>query len=320
MKWLYRKVRDIVWEYCSKREEKERWEKIIKAAEPTDDSIYYIIRRPGNPGLFSYVEITLLQVSYALKHNMIPIVDMKNYKNTYHEEYEVGHINAWELFFKQLCNKELEEVLRKEKYVLSCSENIDWHHVPCLDGYYSKREYCFWSMLYERYVKLSDSAQKYFDREYNEILKDKADRTLGVLVRGTDYKFAKGHAVQPDVDEVIIKVRHVMRKRNYQFIYLATEEFAVVERFRKEFKGCVITNRRMYFDQFEFSADLQLNDIKINRDHDSYWRGMEYLSSICLLSKCGGLVAGACGGSYGAFYMNGGAYRYTYFFDLGTVK
>lgn len=39
-----------------------------------------------------------------------------------------------------------------------------------------------------------------------------------------------------------------------------------------------------------------------------------------ILSKCGGLVAGQCGGSFAAFYMNGGKYRYAYFWDIGVVE
>ena len=106
----------------------------------------------------------------------------------------------------------------------------------------------------------------------------------------------------------------------FKYIYLATEELQVVERFEKEFPNCILTNKRMYFDQYDFSNGMYLNDIIIDRERDKYWRGMEYLSSICLLSRCGGLVAGACGGSYGAFYMSNGGYRYTYFWNLGKVE
>ena len=320
IKPVYRKTRDILWQLCLAEKEKRRWENIIDQSEPTEQSIYYVIRRPGDPGLFSYVETTLLQVVYALKNNMIPIVDMKNYASTYHEKDEVGVINAWELYFKQLYDVNLEDVLSNRRYILSEDKNIDWSNTPCLDGYYSKQAYWFWSMLYNRYIRLSDDAIRYFEAEYDEILKDKAAQTLGVLVRGTDYKYAKGHAIQPDVNEIIVKVRNVIRKKGFRYIYLATEELAVVKRFQKEFPGCILTNKRMYFDQYDFSDGIHLNDIIVDRDRDKYWRGMEYLSSVCLLSKCGGLVAGACGGSYGAFYMSNGGYRYTCFWNLGIVN
>lgn len=321
IKLIYRKLRDILWLIFYKKVDEKKWNNLIKCAEPSEDSVYYIIRRPGDPGLFSYVETTLLQVVYALKNHMVPIVDMKNYQNTYHEKDEVGVINAWELFFKQLCDADIDEVLLHEKYVLSQNENIDWNHTPCLDGFYSKRAYWVWSMLYSRYIKLSDNAQEYFEKEYSQILEDKAEKTLGVLVRGTDYKYAKGHAIQPDINDVISKVTSVMKsKMGFEYIYLATEELTVVERFKQEFPNCILTNKRMYFDQFDFSNGMYLNDIIMDRERDKYWRGMEYLSSICLLSRCGGLVAGACGGSYGAFYMSNGGYKYIYFWNLGKVE
>lgn len=319
IKPMYRKTRDLLWMICISRKEKRHWENLIEQNKSIENPIYYVIRRPGNPGLFSYVEITVLQVVYALKNHMIPIVDMKNYLNTYHEKDEVGIVNAWELYFKQLSNVNLDEVLSSKRYVLSENKNIDWSRTPCLDGYYNKRAYCFWSLIYDRYIRLSDEAQKYYEAEYNAILKGRADATIGVLVRGTDYKYAKGHAVQPNIEEVILKVKSVIKRRNFQYIYLATEEYAVVRRFEEEFQDRVITNKRMYFDQYDFSQGMHLNDIEINRERDKYWRGMEYLSSICLLSRCGGLIAGACGGSYGAFYMSNGRYKYTYFWNLGMV-
>lgn len=56
------------------------------------------------------------------------------------------------------------------------------------------------------------------------------------------------------------------------------------------------------------------------RENDSYYKSLEYFSSVLLLSKCQGLIAGNCGGSRAAMYMNDGKYEFSYLFDLGLYE
>ncbi|MDR0507244.1 MAG: hypothetical protein LBH32_10600 [Dysgonamonadaceae bacterium] len=48
--------------------------------------------------------------------------------------------------------------------------------------------------------------------------------------------------------------------------------------------------------------------------------GISYLSSICLLSRCNALIAGNCGGSAAALYINNFKYEYWHLFNLGLYK
>jgi hypothetical protein len=52
-------------------------------------------------------------------------------------------------------------------------------------------------------------------------------------------------------------------------------------------------------------------------ENEIYNRGIEYLSSIYLLSRCDALIGGNCGGSISALLMNGGKYEFTEIFNLG---
>ncbi len=319
LKKLFRFFRNIWW-YLFQRNADKKWYIEHVEKEIVQNPTYYVIRRIEKVGLFSYVQTTLGQIAYALQNNMVPVVDMKNYPNTYLEDAEVGIKNAWELFFNPICSKSLDDILENEKYVLSEDSNIDLRYTPRLNGIYQKRAYWFWSEMYRKYVVFNKEVQQYCDKEYNDILKDNVDKTLGVLVRGTDYKFAKGHAIQPSLDEVLDKVEEILKKdKSFQFIYLATEEKSTEERFKSAFPGRILTNKRMYFDGFDFSKTL-IGDIVMDRENDKYLRGLEYLSSLNLLSKCAGLCAGLCGGTYAAFYMNHGEYRYQFFWDLGDAR
>lgn len=318
LKIIYRKIRDLWWFLVQRRSDNKWFEEHVNGNKNTAHPVYYIIKREAKVGLFSYVQTTLGQIVYALQNNMLPIVDMKNYPNTYLKDCEVGVKNAWELFFQQICDKELDDIYQNEKYIMSEDSNIDLRYTPCLNGYYQKRAYWFWSEMYRKYIRFNEVTIDYCEAEYNAILKGREEKTLGVLVRGTDYRYAKGHAIQPPLDEVLSEVNKIVKEKKYQYIYLATDEKRTEDKFNEMFPGQILINKRTYFDEFDFSKQ-QLSDIVLDRDNDQYLRGLEYLSSIFLLSKCGGLWAGVCGGTYAAFYMNHGGYKFIHFWYHGDM-
>ena len=64
-----------------------------------DKCIYVIRIRKENLGLMGYYMAILGHIKKAESKKYIPVVDMKNYKNTYLKESEVGKKNAWEYYF-----------------------------------------------------------------------------------------------------------------------------------------------------------------------------------------------------------------------------
>lgn len=176
-----------------------------------------------------------------------------------------------------------------------------------------------WHKLFENLIVSNESTQQYFDKEYNEIIKDK--RVLGCVVRGTDYTKLKlkGHPKQPDIDELVEKLMHFSKNGNYDYIYLATEEKRIADAIKKRFPGKVLENRRNYFDEKYFSnknSDM-VSKVQFDRDNDDYLKMLEYMSSINLVSKCDSLVSGLCGGSEIAIYWNGLNYNEKFLFDKG---
>ena len=143
---------------------------------------------------------------------------------------------------------------------------------------------------------------------------------LGVICRGTDYIKLKpqGHPVQPTVEQVIERARVLMEQYQLERIYLATEELAIYEKFEKAFPGLVIVNKRQYYDGiFNANNMSYIYEVQFNRDNDIYLKGLEYLSSLQLLSKCDVLLGGNCGGACAALYMNNMRYEHVELFRLG---
>ena len=82
---------------------------------------------------------------------------------------------------------------------------------------------------------------------------------------------------------------------------------------KKEFGDLCETNRRQFV---HYEAGLNVPDLKIAREHDAYLRGVEYLTTISMLSKSYAFVGGRTSGSVGAMLLSDG-YKSTYVFDLG---
>ena len=82
------------------------------------------------------------------------------------------------------------------------------------------------------------------------------------------------------------------------------------------FPSRVLVNKRCYYDG-DYSNSF-LFEVKNPRNNDQYFRNLEYLSSMFILSKCDLLIGGMCGGSQGVLIMRGSKmYEYLYLFDLG---
>lgn len=75
----------------------------------------------------------------------------------------------------------------------------------------------------------------------------------------------------------------------------------------------------MYYDK-QYSSLKEgalIGQVIFERENDNYFKGLEYISSITILSKCNSLVAGGCGGTdFAVHYSNG--YEICYVFDLGV--
>ena len=269
-------------------------------------SVCYIKKATWDYPLFHmYFLVNMLDnIIYCLANKQKPIIQFENSEK----------INLWEQFLEQ------PYTLQKNVKEYECDErdaHLNWPLNP------SKDQISKYAKLYKFFVKLNQKTKEYFDNEYKEIIEGK--RVLGVLCRGTDYTAnkPKGHPIQPDIDDVIVLVKKKMVDLKCEWIYLATEEKEIADKFEKEFPNQILVNKRKYFDEFHSIRNNQGENARISwvhfdRENDNYYKSLEYFSSINLLSRCTALIAGNCGGSRTALYLNDNHYEYSYLFDLGV--
>ena len=297
-------------------------EAAIKRFMLGDKHRFYVIKCPSlyDSGLFFSVIRQINHVFYAVVKGMIPVIDMKNYQNPYLDEDKVGKENAWQYYFLQPCGYELDDITGLDTtYSFDAYPSIvSWQLQKSTSGKNYDNRFQVGSLIFKHFFKLNEDALKYIEEEYQRLIKP-GMRVLGVSLRGTDYFKARGHQIQPKVNDVIAKVREVMVLWNCDYIFLKSEERKTTNMFMEAFPGKVLRSDSVFYDD-DLDDDYRLNiSVKFNRDNDTYLKGLEYLTAIIILSRCTSAVMGHNSGSMSALYINGGQYENTYIYDLGVV-
>lgn len=310
---LYNKIKrriDYYLMFYSKRE------KYISRGDDFPDKTFYVIGIDyDTQGLLAIVKNILIHIEYALDKGYIPIVDMQNFVSQFGSN---GEKNAWEIFFKQPYEIGLEDIQNARSIILS--RNIaTWlgHSIflSVLDDC-NKRRFEKLKSLYKQYVIPSEGMLTHMKNEYKEIIDGKSN-VLGVLCRGTDYtqKRPSGHSIQPSFEQIKGKVDEFRKRLQIDYIFVATEDTAYLNRFKEEYDEMLL-----YVDQKRF-GDLKVDYIsEIGMDNSSLIQmNMDYYASLFILSKCDYFISGKTAGALGVAFMTEG-FKESYFFELGHYK
>lgn len=296
-------------------------EKPRKFGNENPDYTYYIIHRNEKyVGLFSNVLVFIEQIDYAIKKGYIPVIDMKNYNNSYLYKDEIGVINAWEYYFEQPfsfmdANRySLETAYNSQNVILNNGEVLDTMHF--MDPLFLQEglNLRYWQNIYKKYIRINKKSQEYIDIQYNKLIHDE-DRVLGVFCRGTDYRSLRpyGHPIQPDINDVLSKTATALKEWNCNKLFISTEDYDIYTIFKNHFGEIVIANEREYVENIGNSLVTQITH---HRNDDKYLQGLEYLTSLVILSKCNCIIASSTSGVAGTVLMNEG-FEQTYFYNLG---
>jgi hypothetical protein len=244
---------------------------------------FYIIRIYPGAGLLSNYFFVLNQLFYAKSKNWISVVDFMNYPNYYREQNKInGTKNSWEYYFKQPYEYNLKDVYSSSNVYLSSNS---WGDLPKKLGVKNNFELLNDSFLLEnlnivnKNIEFNRFTSSYINNKINQLFGDKSN-ILGVSLRGTDYANASlspEHPTPPTVDLCIEKVVEICESKNYEYIYLATEQQEYLEKFKKTFGSNLL-----YFDRNRFIEDENSNKKiikrRFERNNDRYLTGLDYLT------------------------------------------
>lgn len=206
---------------------------------------------------------------------------------------------VWNQFFEQ----PIEPLKENE-----CLEDIELSDETSTLSTPTLMPYCktvrkVWGKLISDYCRLNEKENQYIENECRDVL-SKGNRVLAIVCRGTDYKTANMEK-QPEVFDVISDAKKWMSKYDYDKIYLATEEEAIYNQFEKAFPGRILVNKRTYYDKAMKEQNVKfIGQVSFDRENDNYLKGLEYLSSIIIVSRCKALLGGYCGASNMALLYN----------------
>ena len=293
------------------------WEKMQELVNESGND-YYVIRRKGKVGLFSIYITTVGQIKYAFERGLIPIIDLKNYRNEYMGIESIGKYNPWEVLFEQPSGEMLEDVEKEAGTLYYCEKDVpDERPNDETDFLYTLNDVTNeWRSLVSKYIRVNSQLLEHARSEFKVINNNGQYRVLGVLCRGTDYikLCPKNHPIQPDMEEVFDKVDSVMMEYKCQRIFLATEDVSYEAAFKTRFKEVlfVIQENKM---RYNGSGYLD-NTIRLLTQNERMQTGVNYLKKVLILSMCQCFVAGRTSGTVGVMlqYHN---FDYTFFFDKG---
>lgn len=312
--WLYIQYLDV-----NKRISKYRYrERRCSYGENHPDKTFYVIGvHYPTAGLFAIVKSVFCHICYAYQKGFIPIVDMQNFKSQLSDNNDTN-TNAWELYFQQPGGYNLQDISKSKNIIKSSSlpfpEGIEiGFDTPMNDDFHNE-----FASLYEKYIVPTPEVATYANNKREKVIGNK-QHVLGVLCRGTDYTESKpsGHPIQPTAEQAVAKAKEVMSQYGYDYIFLATEDKRIYNVFLEAFGDKLLFSGQRLYEGMD--GKKFLSELKVDNYSEKWHNTVDYYSTIYILSKCDGLLAGLTCGSICAYMMSKG-YGYTHFWDLGRYQ
>lgn len=234
------------------------------------DKTFYIIRRSPGAGIFSNLIYVLNHLKIAYENNYVPFIDMENYPTIYNEKMKLNKtINAWEYFFKNLSNHNLDEIYKSKNVIIT--ENNFYNF---FQKWMSEDDKII--EILKNKVKLNDNIFFLFNFLKNKFFNKK--RILGVHFRGTSYKTSPGHPLPATKKQMFNLVNQILKKEKIDQIFLSTEEKNYLDFFIEKFPGKII------FLPSAYRSNKNDAFVKYPRKKHRYKLGREILLESLLLS------------------------------------
>lgn len=238
------------------------------------NKIFYVVRRDPTAGFFSNITFILNHLKICEDMNFIPIIDMKNYPSLHNEINIIKNTkNSWEYYFEKLNKYSLNEVYKSNNVFLSSKKFQKKMFIDMTNDKISR---------YFGKIKIKKEILQKVDNFYKKKFK-KNHKILGVHFRGSTYKTARGHGFPLTKDLMIKNIQFLLKKFNYDKIFVVTEEQEYLKVLKENFREKLI-----YYNSFRMK---KLDSFKIYpRKNHRYLLGEEILIETVLLSRCNGLT------------------------------
>jgi len=195
---------------------------------------FYLIRRFPGGGLFSNLNYVANHILIANKLSYIPIVDMKNYPNIYNCNFKINKsFNSWLYYFRPLSKISLDKIYKSKNVYLSSLKSNQLKNYKNFSNYTSVEK-----KIINKYIKFNKKILDKANNFYNKKMKKK--KILGIHFRGSDQKTQERHPLPASKKQMLNITKNLLRKYNFDLIFLSTEEKEYLNFFLKKFPKKVI--------------------------------------------------------------------------------
>lgn len=259
--------------------------------------IYYEINiNDKHAGFFALMRWVLSALNFADVHGFIPYIYFGD-QTKYYDADIIDTNNPYEYYFLQkdcteeMINSAYSVVRYVPKHLLFSDLKKNFQQDPAVINRFAE--------LWKKYICVNDKTMMYLN---NEIVASIAAKpTLGVHIRGTDYKLNyDGHPVAISVHEEISIAKKAIDNYGFEQIFLATDDEEYLRDFIDEFGNQVV----YYSDTYRSKDGTAVHDSEDNRQCHYYKLGLEVLKDAYTLAMCDGLIAGQSNVSFFATVIN----------------
>lgn len=317
---LLRKNRALVfWNRCRiHRKEMEFQEHVLDAYQNPEylhlysygdeykgETIYLVDEQGNGVGFFAELGVTLIKLYFADERGFTPYVHWGENYLYYEPDGIAGEKNAFLHYFAPASH--IVDIQHARHVVKS--EMRHYEQVKSLFGavsYDVSEEYVdAMADMLKKYIRYNDKILSYLQKQYRELLGDQ--KTIGVHYRGTDFKKQyNNHPVAVRIEQTVNEVKRLLLEKDYEQIFLATDEQSAVDIFRKEFGDVV----KVYDDTFRDNGGGEsVAFSESDREYHKYLLGREVLRDQYTLTNCDALVCGYSNVTFLARTMRKAWYR-----------
>lgn len=266
------------------------WKSNVKNLGPCNpDKNILIIRYPiETDGLGCVISATTDIMKMAFDKCMIPVVDLSIPEEC--NQFTSGkQENMWTYYFEQMGKVDVKEAYQSQNVIF-------WDNVFDKFNPYLQETVTFKKAFsIKECLCLSENTRSYCQQQYEKIIPQN-EKILGVVARGTDYRTICNY--QGNIDNFIQKSLEKMSLWNCTYIFLATEDKEIFEKFCQTGlkEHLLFQNQNRYDYQKEENRLSLLGKIKKREHEDGQMEGLKYFSVLYMLSKCHCLITNVkCG-------------------------
>ena len=251
--------------------------------------IYHIGAFGCSVGFFAEFLYALIRLYFAKDRGFVPYINWGKDFLYYEESGVDDEYNGFLYYFEPV--SEVQSI-NKASYVLdatSCQISDVQNRSLHTYGYAVTDEYMdALSSMIRKYIRYNEKTKTYLESGYDRLIGDR--KALAVHFRGTDYRRQyNNHPVFVTVEQEIEEVRKLLNTKDYEVIFLATDEQDAVTRFRQEFGNLV----EIFEDTWRAdSGDESIAYSHSDRKNHHYLLGLEVVRDQYMLTRCDGLVCG----------------------------